>query len=172
MNNAKITANLLGLEQNKKAFNRILKSEVDKANKRLKRMNNFQKGIFYDKGIEHISRAGSLEDKLKALTQARLVNNSGISTKTEYNRYANQLSKDLSLSRKEVDYMLNSLNASQRDFITGSKLKYGSNPQIDFLYEDALEVNDRVETAINELQAVNNSVESLINSLGIYTIGK
>ena len=91
MNNAKITANLLGLEPNKKAFNRILKSEVDKANKRLKRMNNFQKGIFYDKGIDHISRAGSLEDKLKALAQARLVNNSGISTKTEYNRYANQL---------------------------------------------------------------------------------
>ena len=62
-----------------KEFMAELKSEVDKANKRLKRMNDFQKGIFEDKGITHISRKGSLEDKLRALSQAKIVNESGIS---------------------------------------------------------------------------------------------
>ena len=39
-----------------KAFNTIVKSEVDKANKRLRRMNKFQKNLFEDKGITHIIR--------------------------------------------------------------------------------------------------------------------
>lgn len=126
-------------------LSKVLKSEVDKANKRLKRMNNFQKSIFEDKGITHISRKGTLEDKLKALSQARIVNESGISTKTEYKKYVSKLSKDLSLTTKEVDYMLNQFDSRQRDFISRSPLKYGSNPQIDFLFEDVIELNNALQ---------------------------
>lgn len=128
-----------------------IKSEVDKANKRLKRMNDFQKGIFEDKGITHISRKGGIKEKLKALSQARIVNESGISTKTEYKKYVNTLSRDLSLSTKEVDYMLSQFDSRTRNFISGSTLKYGSNPQIDFLYEDIIQVNDILQQRIDSI---------------------
>ena len=128
-----------------------LKSEVDKANKRLKRMNDFQKNLFEDKGITHISRKGNLEDKLKALSQARIVNESGISTKREYKKYVSKLSNELSLSTKEVDYMLNQFDSRQRDFISKSPLKYGSNPQIDFLFEDVMEINNIISRNMRDM---------------------
>ena len=135
-----------------KEFLTELRREVDKANKRLKRMNDFQKGIFEDKGITHISSKGKLEDKLRALSQAKIVNESGISTKTEYNHYVSKLSNDLSLSKKEVDYMLNQFDSRTRDFISKSPLKYGSNPQIDFLFEDVMSLNDTLQQSIDSIQ--------------------
>ena len=148
-----------------KAFNAIVKREVDIANKRLKRMNKFQKNLFEDKGITHISRAGDVKAKLKALSKARIVNESGISTKREYNRYANQLSKDLSLSRKEVDYMLESFDSNTRNFVSTSTLKYGSNPQIDFLYEDVIEVNNALTENLKRANLFNQEVSGLLNEL-------
>lgn len=152
--NIKDYEELLNLDFGSKSnFMAVLKSEVDKANKRLKRMNDFQRGIFEDKGITHISRMGSIEDKLKALSQAKIVNESGISTKTEYNHYVSKLSSDLSLSKKEVDYMLNQFNSRERDFISQSPLKYGSNPQIDFLYEDVIALNDSIQQSIDSMES-------------------
>lgn len=148
-----------------KAFNAIVKREVDIANKRLKRMNKFQKNLFEDKGITHISRVGDVKAKLKALSKARIVNESGISTKREYNRYANQLSNELSLSRKEVDYMLQSFDSSTRDFVSTSTLKYGSNPQIDFLYEDVIEVNNALTENLKRANLFNQEVSGLLNEL-------
>lgn len=148
-----------------KAFNKIVKSEVDKANKRLKRMNKFQSNLFEDKGITHISRAGDTKAKLKALSQARIVNESGISTKREYNKYANQLSKDLSLSRKEVDYMLESFDSNTRNFVSTSTLKYGSNPQIDFLFEDVIGINNALAENKTRADKFSQEVSSLLNDL-------
>lgn len=148
-----------------KAFNAIVKREVDIANKRLKRMNKFQKNLFEDKGIANISRVGDLKAKLKALSKARIVNESGISTKREYNRYANQLSKELSLSRKEVDYMLDSFDSNTRDFVSTSTLKYGSNPQIDFLYEDVIGVNNALTENLKRANLFNQEITGLLNEL-------
>ena len=155
---------LLDLVEHKK-FMSTLKSEVDKANKRLKRMNDFQKGVFEDKGITHISRKGGLEDKMRALSQARIVNESGISTKTEYNKYVSTLSSDLSLSKKEVDFMLNQFDSRTRDFISKSPFKYGSNPQIDFLFEDVLEVNGALQHNLDEMEAHLSNTDSLANEI-------
>lgn len=155
---------LLDLVEHKK-FMATLKSEVDKANKRLKRMNDFQKGIFEDKGIATISRRGSIEDKIKALAQARIVNESGISTKTEYNKYVSRLSQDLSLSKKEVDYMLNQFDSRTRDFISKSPLKFDSNPQIDFMFEDVMQVNDILQHNIEEMESYLNNTDSLASEI-------
>lgn len=134
-----------------KEFQKVFKSEVDKANKRLKRMNDFQKNIFESKGITHISRAGDFNEKLQALAQAKIVNDSGISTKTEYKHYVSKMSSELSLSNKEVDYMLNHFDSNQLDFMQNTTLKYGSNPQIDFLYEDVIELNTSVEDRLDQI---------------------
>lgn len=155
---------LLDLVEHKK-FMATLKSEVDKANKRLKRMNDFQKGVFEDKGITHISRKGGLEDKMRALSQARIVNESGMSTKTEYNKYVFNLSSDLSLPKKEVDFMLNQFDSRTRDFISKSPLKYGSNPQVDFLFEDVLQVNGALQHNLDEMEAHLSNTDSLANEI-------
>lgn len=154
-----------------KEFMANLKNEVDKANKRLKRMNDFQKGIFEDKGITHISRKGSLEDKLKALSQAKIVNESGISTKTEYNHYVSRLSADLSLSKKEVDFMLNQFDSRTRDFISKSPLKYGSNPQVDFLFEDVMSLNDTLQQNIDSIQSYIEITDNLTGEILKATYG-
>ena len=156
---------LLDIDQ--KEFMSKLRNEVDKANKRLKRMNDFQKGIFEDKGITHISRKGSFEDKLRALSQAIIVNESGISTKTEYNHYVSKLSSDLSLSKKEVDYMLNQFDSRTRDFISKSPLKYGSNPQIDFLLEDVMSINDTLNDTLQQnIDSIQNYINAMDNLAG------
>ena len=160
-----IIKNVLSGLGDMKAFNAIVKRETDIANKRLNRMNKFQKNLFEDKGITHISRAGDVKAKLKALSNARIVNESGISTKREYNRYANQLAKDLSLSRKEVDYMLDSFDNNTRDFVSTSTLKYGSNPQIDFLYEDVIEVNNALTENLKRANLFNQEISGLLNEL-------
>lgn len=164
MSNIKKYGVLLDLVEHK-AFMATLKSEVDKANKRLTRMNDFQRGIFEDKGITHISRKGGLEDKMRALSQARIVNESGISTKTEYKQYVNKLSSDLSLTKKEVNYMLNQFDSSTRSFISSSPLKYGSNPQVDFLYEDVLEVNDALQHNMEKIETYLNNTNSLADEI-------
>ena len=165
MKNSEKIEVLLDIDQ--KEFMAELKREVDKANKRLKRMNDFQKGIFEDKGITHISRKGSLEDKLKSLSQAKIVNESGISTKTEYNHYVSKLSSDLSLSKKEVDYMLNQFDSRTRDFISKSPLKYGSNPQIDFLFEDVMSLNDTLKDTLQQnIDSIQNYTKALDNLAG------
>ena len=143
-----------------KEFQAILKSEVDKANKRLKRMNDFQKSVFESKGITHISRKGDFNDKLQALAQAKIINESGISTKTEYKHYVNKMSSELSLSKKEVDYMLNHFDSVQLDFMANSPLKYGSNPQLDFLYEDVVELNTGIE---DKLDSIADYITSLLD---------
>ena len=146
-------------------FKKLLKSEVDKANKRLKRMNNFQKRLFEDKGITHISRAGTQEQKIKALSLALYVNESGISTKKEYEKYRNSLAQDLSLSKKEVDYMLNSIDISTMSFMSNTPLKYGSNPQVDFLYEDVIQVKDNLQMALLNAKNYENQVKSLADTI-------
>lgn len=157
------------LNINHKKFMAELKREVNKANKRLKRMNDFQKGIFEDKGITHISSKGKLEDKLRALSQAKIVNESGISTKTEYKHYVSKLSSDLSLSKKEVDYMLNQFDSRTRDFISKSPLKYGSNPQVDFLFEDVVSLNDTLQHNIDSIQTYIEEVDNLTEEISRIT---
>lgn len=148
-----------------KEFQAVLKSEVDKANKRLKRMNDFQKSVFESKGITHISRKGDFNDKLQALAQAKIVNESGISTKTEYKQYVNKMSSELSLSKKEVDYMLNHFDSTQLDFMANSPLKYGSNPQLDFLYEDVIELNTGIEDKLDDIADYITSLLDLGNEI-------
>lgn len=171
MSNIKKYGVLLDLVEHK-MFMARLKSEVDKANKRLSRMNSFQRGIFEDKGITHISRKGGLEDKMRALSQARIVNNSGISTKTEYNQYASKLSSELSLTKKEVDYMLKQFDSSTRSFISASPLKYGSNPQVDFLFEDVLQVNDTLQHNMEKIETYLANTNSLADEIFNITYGR
>ena len=47
--------------------------------------------------------------------------------------------------------MLNHFDSDQLNFMQNTTLKYGSNPQIDFLYEDVIELNTRVADRLDEI---------------------
>ena len=135
---------------NSDSFKKELKREVDMANKRLKRSEPYISRIYKEKfGLEKISRKGGFEDKMKALSIARQINDDNLMTKRGFNQYVEQQSKDLRLSKKEVRYMISQIDNDKLGFVSGSKLKYGSNPQVDFLYDDFIASRENLENSLD-----------------------
>ena len=90
---------------NSDGFKKQLKREVDMANKRLKRADPYISRIYKEKfGLEKISRKGGFQEKMKALSMARQINDDNLMTKRGFDQYVAQQAKDLRLSKKEVRY--------------------------------------------------------------------
>lgn len=135
---------------NSDGFKKQLKREVDMANKRLKRADPYISRIYKEKfGLEKISRKGGFEDKMKALSMARQINDDNLMTKRGFDEYVTQQAKDLRLSKKEVRYMISQIDNDKLGFVSGSKLKYGSNPQVDFLYDDFIATRENLENSLD-----------------------
>ena len=135
---------------NSDGFKKQLKREVDMANKRLKRADPYISRIYKEKfGLEKISRKGGFEDKMKALSMARQINDDNLMTKKGFDQYVAQQAKDLRLSKKEVRYMISQIDNDKLGFVSGSKLKYGSNPQVDFLYDDFIATRENLENSLD-----------------------
>lgn len=135
---------------NSDLFKKQLKREVDMANKRLKRADPYISRIYKEKfGLEKISRKGGFEDKMKALSMARQINEDNLMTKKGFDQYVAQQAKDLRLSKKEVRYMISQIDNDKLGFVSGSKLKYGSNPQVDFLYDDFIATRENLEKSLD-----------------------
>ena len=133
-------------------FKKELKRQVDMANKRLKRADPYISRIYKEKfGLEKISRKGGFEDKMKALSMARQINDDDLMTKRGFNQYVAQQAKDLRLSEKEVRYMISQIDNDKLGFVSGSKLKYGSNPQVDFLYDDFIATRENLENSLDAI---------------------
>ena len=135
---------------NSDGFKKQLKREVDMANKRLKRADPYISRIYKEKfGLEKISRKGGFEEKMKALSMARQINDDNLMTKRGFDEYVTQQAKDLRLSKKEVRYMISQIDNDKLGFVSGSKLKYGSNPQVDFLYDDFIATRENLENSLD-----------------------
>ena len=135
---------------NSDGFKKQLKREVDMANKRLKRADPYISRIYKEKfGLEKISRKGGFQDKMKALSMARQINDDNLMTKRGFDQYVAQQAKDLRLSKKEVRYMISQIDNDKLGFVSGSKLKYGSNPQVDFLYDDFIATRENLENSLD-----------------------
>ena len=131
-------------------FKKQLKREVDKANKRLKRADPYISRIYKEKfGFEKISRKGGFQEKMKAFSMARQINDDNLMTKRGFDQYVAQQAKDLRLSKKEVRYMISQIDNDKLGFVSGSKLKYGSNPQVDFLYDDFIATKENLENSLD-----------------------
>ena len=135
---------------NSEGFKKQLKREVDMANKRLKRADPYISRIYKEKfGLEKISRKGGFQEKMKALSMARQINDDNLMTKRGFDQYVAQQAKDLRLSKKEVRYMISQIDKDKLGFVSGSKLKYGSNPQVDFLYDDFISTRENIENSLD-----------------------
>ena len=65
--------------------------------------------------------------------------------------------------------MLNQFDSRTRDFISKSPLKYGSNPQIDFLFEDVMSLNDTLQHNIDSIQNYIEEVDNLTGEISRIT---
>ena len=147
-------------------FKKQLKREVDMANKRLKRADPYISRIYKEKfGLEKISRKGGFEDKMKALSMARQINDDNLMTKKGFDQYVAQQAKDLRLSKKEVRYMISQIDNDKLGFVSGSKLKYGSNPQVDFLYDDFIATRENLENSLDAMAQKAEQDISLANEI-------
>lgn len=135
---------------NSDVFKKQLKREVDMANKRLKRADPYISRIYKEKfGLETISRKGGFQEKMKALSMARQINDDNLMTKKGFDQYVAQQARYLRLSKKEVRYMISQIDNDKLGFVSGSKLKYGSNPQVDFLYDDFIATRENIKNALD-----------------------
>lgn len=151
---------------NSDVFKKQLKREVDMANKRLKRADPYISRIYKEKfGLEKISRKGGFEDKMKALSMARQINDDNLMTKRGFDEYVTQQAKDLRLSKKEVRYMISQIDNDKLGFVSGSKLKYGSNPQVDFLYDDFIATRENLENSLDAMAQKAEQDISLANEI-------
>lgn len=151
---------------NSDVFKKQLKREVDMANKRLKRADPYISRIYKEKfGLEKISRKGGFEDKMKALSMARQINDDNLMTKRGFDQYVAQQAKDLRLSKKEVRYMISQIDNDKLGFVSGSKLKYGSNPQVDFLYDDFIATRENLENSLDAMAQKAEQDISLANEI-------
>ena len=151
---------------NSDVFKKQLKREVDMANKRLKRAEPYISRIYKEKfGLEKISRKGGFEDKMKALSMARQINDDNLMTKRGFDQYVAQQAKDLRLSKKEVRYMISQIDNDKLGFVSGSKLKYGSNPQVDFLYDDFIATRENLENSLDAMAQKAEQDISLANEI-------
>lgn len=151
---------------NSDGFKKELKREVDMANKRLKRADPYISRIYKEKfGLEKISRKGGFQEKMKALSMARQINDDNLMTKRGFNQYVAQQAKDLRLSEKEVRYMISQIDNDKLGFVSGSKLKYGSNPQVDFLYDDFIATRENLENSLDAMAQKAEQDISLANEI-------
>ena len=151
---------------NSDGFKKQLKREVYMANKRLKRADPYISRIYKEKfGLEKISRKGGFQDKMKALSMARQINDDNLMTKRGFDQYVAQQAKDLRLSKKEVRYMISQIDNDKLGFVSGSKLKYGSNPQVDFLYDDFIATRENLENSLDAMAQKAEQDISLANEI-------
>ena len=151
---------------NSDGFKKQLKREVDMANKRLKRADPYISRIYKEKfGLEKISRKGGFEEKMKALSMARQINDDNLMTKRGFNQYIAQQARELRLSEKEVRYMISQIDNDKLGFVSGSKLKYGSNPQVDFLYDDFIATRENLENSLDAIAQKAEQDISLANEI-------
>lgn len=128
------------------------KREIKRAQDRLRRSDGFIKEIARNKGIERLSLRGDSDTKRLTLANARYINNNSMFTKRGFKAWKKQMVDDTRLSESQIDYVLSQIDAQKMDFIQNSRLRYGSNPQLDYVLDTANEIAGRFAEIADELE--------------------
>lgn len=173
-----------------KDFYKILRREVDKANKRIQRMNDFQKSVFASKGLiaEKISRTGDIYDKLRALSLAKQINDNSLSTAKGYAKFIKQIASNFSEGEiigltkknqkkilrnkeKQIRYIIDNYNVETQSFLENSRLSYGS-PVTDIIADEIdnfviLENQKKIDfSELTQVIKQKNELNALLSSMG------
>lgn len=138
------------------------KREIKRAQDRLRRSDSFVRNIAKHQGIERLSVKGNATEQTMALNRARRINNSAMFTKRGFKKWKKDLSSDTRLFPKQIDYILSQIDVEKMDYVQNSKLRYGSNPQLDYVLDNAIEITGHFELALEELgRAITDFVDDI-----------
>lgn len=135
----------------KAKINIEVRRAIRQAQQRIRRAPEFMKNLAKQEGIR-LSLRGSPSEIELSYRQAERVNKMKEFTRSGYARWRNELAQDTRLSEKEVDFVLSQIEPREMAFISNSKLRYGSNPQLDFVLETAIEVKNALFQSIEVMR--------------------
>lgn len=132
---------------------RQAKADIRKAQRRLRNAPEFMKEVAKNKGFERLTTKGDTMELLSNWKKAVTVNGTKEFTKSGFKAFQKELAEDTRLDIKTIDYALGQINADTMDFIQNSKLRYGSNPQLDYILDNTIEISNRLEMALEEIRS-------------------
>ena len=141
-----------------------IKAEIRKAQARIRRAPEFMKKISETQGGK-LSTAVSYNDLIRNYQRAVYINSTKEFTPSGFKRWKKSLSNDLRIGEKEIDYIFSQIDVETMDFIRNSKLRYGSNPQLDYAFESAVEIQESYKRAMSEIESIKGEIEDLRTSI-------
>lgn len=137
-----------------------VKTEIKKAQRRLRNAPEFMKKLAQQQ-FGKLSTAGTYNELVRNYERAKIINDDSAFTKRGYNRFLSDLSSTTKLSKNEINYIFSQINAETMTFIQNSPLKYGTNPQLDYIFESAVQLHDSMQTALMEIAAIQGEMDEL-----------
>lgn len=135
------------------------KAEIRRAQQRLRRAPEFMKKVAEREGIDHLTTKGDMQELLAEWNKALTINENPQFTKRGYNAWVNELAADTRMEKKAIEYALDSVDVQGLDYMANSKLRYGSNPQLDYILDNVQEFSGRLANALGqeiELKQISN----------------
>lgn len=141
-----------------------LKNDIRKAQRRLRSAPQFSKELAKSRGVKLTTKS---DDKslIRNASLANYINDNEIFTKRGYNGFIRELSSELRLSTKEMDFIFSQIDVETMDFISNSKLRYGSNPQLDFAFDEATSIAKSFEETVRNINRFEFDIEDFYDEL-------
>lgn len=140
------------------------KSQIKKAQQRLRRAPDFMKKIADQQGGK-VSTAGSYDEVVRNYERAKWINDDSAFTNRGFKAWQNQIMSEAKVGRKELNYVLSKIDLNTMTFIQGSPLKYGTNPQLDYIMDSAIQLYDEMRYALAEIETYEADIEELTDLL-------
>lgn len=128
-----------------------VKRQIRNAQRRLRNAPDFMKELAKQQGLDGITTRGTVAEVAISLRKAQRINETAQFTKRGFARWEQELASDTSLNIKTIKYALSQIDAEKMDYINNSRLRFGSNPQLDYIIDSAIEVRNSLKTALDGL---------------------
>lgn len=130
-----------------------VKRTIQKAQRRLRNAPSIMKKIANAEGLSKPSLKGSVNDVTLSYRKAKRINEIAEFTKRGYRKFVRTLASDTRLSEKTVEFALSQIDERTYNYVSNSKLRYGSNPQLDYIADNVVEIKDRLLQAVSEMES-------------------
>lgn len=127
------------------------KEDIRRAQQRLRRAPEFMKKVAEREGIDHLTTSGNMQELLTEWSKALSINGNPQFTKRGYDGWVKGLAADTRMDKKAIEYALDNVDVQRLDYMANSKLRYGSNPQLDYILDDVQEFSGRLSNSVEQV---------------------
>lgn len=149
------------------------KKEIAKARKRLASSSDFMKRLADSKGFDLSLKGKNAIEQIGAYNSAMQINSESAFTKKGYKKWVQEITSDVRMSEKEFEFILSKIDTEKMEFVEDTKLRYGSNPQLDYVFDNAIQVinsmignSNDTDTVGRFLSGVSDLTQGAIDFLG------